>query len=301
MKKHKILIQLFPLVTDIDLLERCLLLLKQNSLYIDFNKFHIILDVTLPVNEYLVDWNASTIKKDFFIDKFNNLKQYGLWAQECYFNIDESILGGADCSINNIYKYNVDDIIWLDSDIIFNQYTLGLILNASFNLKSNHTRYIITPEFVKLGDNTWDILVNENFLNKTYGYQLYNDSIIDSHNTYGDMILEPLINNNNNVFKFGGGWFTLFSKDLLNYIEFPNDIKGYCPIDTFIMMVCPYIPEAVQYKIKNLIVCEDRTYLSNSLYKKYVNLLDKRNDPELNSWDKLISHKEKIIKKNELK
>jgi len=292
MRKQKILIQLFPLVTDIDLLERSLLFLKQNSLYIDLNKFHIILDVTLPISGYLVDWDNSIIKKDFFIDKFNNLKKYGQWVHECYFNVDENVLGGADYSINNINKYNVDSIIWLDTDIIFNPHTLNLLLESSLEIKKQFNNYIISPEIVKLGDSTWDILVNDNFINKPYGYQESNDSIIDSFNIYGDVVLEPI-----NRFKFGGGWFTLFSKPLLDYIEFPNDIKGYCPIDTFIMDICPHIPEAIQYKIKNLIVCEDRAYLSNNLYKKYIKLLDRRNDPELNSWNKLISHKEKLIKK----
>ena len=35
MEKSKILIQLFPMVDDIDQLEKMLLLLRQNSLYID--------------------------------------------------------------------------------------------------------------------------------------------------------------------------------------------------------------------------------------------------------------------------
>jgi hypothetical protein len=96
MTKHKILIQIFPLVADIDILERVLIQLKQNSLYIDKNKFHIILDVTLPLTDYLVDWDKSLIKKDYFIDKFNHLKIYGNWADECYFNIDYDLLGCVD-------------------------------------------------------------------------------------------------------------------------------------------------------------------------------------------------------------
>ena len=73
MSKSKVLLQIFPLVTDIDCLERTLVLLKQNSAYLDKEKFHIILDVTLPISDYLTDWNNSILKQDFFINKFNNL------------------------------------------------------------------------------------------------------------------------------------------------------------------------------------------------------------------------------------
>ena len=75
MKKSKILIQLFPLINDVDLLERILIQLKQNSLHIDKNKFHIILDVTLPTTNYLVDWENSIIKQDFLEFDYKKLKQ----------------------------------------------------------------------------------------------------------------------------------------------------------------------------------------------------------------------------------
>jgi hypothetical protein len=292
MTKHKILIQIFPLVTDIDLLERSLLLLKQSSLHIDKDKFHIILDVTLPLTDYLVDWENSILKQDFFIDKFNSLKKYGDWADECYFNIDYNLLGCVDCCINNINKYDVDSIIWLEVDIIFNQYTLNLFLESSLEVKKSHTNYIITSEYIKLWDNTWDVLVNENFLNKLYNYWETHDPLVDSSVIYGDILLEPI-----NTFKFGGGWFTLFSKPLLDYIKFPKDIKGYCPIDTFIMNVCPYIPNSTQFKIKNLIVCQDKTYSNNTLYKNYVKSFSRKHDPELDSWNKLIKHWNKLILK----
>ena len=67
MKKNKVLIQIFPMVTDIDYLERTLLLLKQNSVYVDKSKFHIILDVTYPLSDYFVDWDNSILKKDFLL------------------------------------------------------------------------------------------------------------------------------------------------------------------------------------------------------------------------------------------
>jgi hypothetical protein len=163
------------------------------------------------------------------------------------------------------------------------------MLESSLEIKKQYTHYIITPEIVKLGDNTWDKLVNNKFMDKPYGYQGHNDSIIDSFNMHGDVTLESI-----DTFKFGGGWFTLFSKALLDYIEFPDDVKGYCPIDTFIMGICPYVPNSIQFKIKNLVVCEDRMYLNNTVYKNYVKTHDRRHDPQLDSWNKLMQRGKQI-------
>ena len=285
MSKSKVLLQIFPLVTDIDCLERTLVLLKQNSAYLDKEKFHIILDVTLPISDYLTDWNNSILKQDFFINKFNNLKVYGDWADEVYFNIDDKVKGCVDCCINNVYKYQVDDVIWLDTDIVFNPYTLSTILESSLQVKSIQSKYIITPEITKLWDYTWDVLVNKQFLNKPYGYEQTNSSISDVMEVPGEMIIQAL-----NTFKFAGAWFTLYSKELLDYIKFPQDIEGYSPIDTFIMEFCKRAPEVTQYKIENLIVSHDFKYTNRLLYNNYVKTINRKNDLAEIGWNKFTNH-----------
>jgi len=291
MSKLKVLLQIFPLVTDIDCLERTLVLLKQNSTYVDKEKFHIILDVTLPISDYLTDWGNSILKQDFFINKFNHLKTYGDWADEVYFNIDDQVEGCVDCCINNVYKYQVDDVIWLDTDIMFNPYTLSTILESSLQIKQIQSKYIITPETTKLWDYTWDVIVNENFLSKPYGYEKTNSSITDVMGVPGEMSIKAL-----NTFKFAGAWFTLYSKELLDYIKFPQDIEGYSPIDTFIMEFCKQASEVTQYKIENLVVSHDFKYTNRSLYSEYVKTLDRKNDLAEIGWNKFINHLQKTFK-----
>jgi hypothetical protein len=291
MSKSKVLLQIFPLVTDIDYLERTLVLLKQNSAYLDKEKFHIILDVTLPISNYLTDWDNSILKQDFFINKFNNLKVYGDWADEVYFNIDDKVKGCVDCCINNVYKYQVDDVIWLDTDIVFNPYTLSTILESSLQVKQIQSKYIITPEITKLWDYTWDVLVNKQFLNKPYGYEQTNSSISDVMEVPGEMTIQAL-----NTFKFAGAWFTLYSKELLDYIKFPQDIEGYSPIDTFIMEFCKLAPEVTQYKIENLVVSHDFKYTNRLLYSEYVKTLDRKNDLAEMGWNKFINHLQNTFK-----
>ena len=292
MKKSKILIQLFPMVDDIDQLEKILFMLRQNSSYIDKSRFYIILDVKYPLSDYFVDWENSILKKDYFLNRFEILKKYGDWCDESYFYIDEEVKGCVDMCINNIYKYDVDSTIMLDNDIIFNPYTLNIMLEASLKAKSQTQNYIITPEYVKMWDDSWDIVTNEYFKSKSNDpfYVLVNDPIDDSFLTYGDIEIEPLVYNNKSMFKFGGGWFTLFSKVLLDSIEFPKDIKGYGAIDTFFMTYCNYVPNAVQYKIKNLVICEDRKYLGKSAYSPYIKNIDRRHEYADESWNRMIEH-----------
>jgi hypothetical protein len=292
MEKYKVLIHLFPMVDDIDNLERTLVFLRQNSSYIDKSKFYIILDVTYPLSDYFIDWENSILKQDYFISKFENLKKYGDWCDESYFHIDKDVKGCIDMCINNVYKYSVDSTIMLDNDIVFNPYTLNLMLEAALEVKKQTSKYIITPEYVKMWDGSWDIVTNTSFVNKSNDpfYVLVNDPIDDSLPTYGDINIEPLVYNNQKIFKFGGGWLTLFSKELLDWIEFPRDIEGYGAIDTFIMECCRYMPDAVQYKVKNLVICQDRKYLGKAAYSPYIKNIDRRHEHKDISWNKLVNH-----------
>ncbi len=287
MTKHKVLIQLFPMVDDIDQLEKVLFLLRQNSNYVDKSKFYFILDVTYPLSDYFIDWENSILQKDFFLTKFEILKKYGDWCDESYFNIDENVKGCADMCINNIYKYDVDDIIMLDNDIIFNPHTLNIMLESSLAIKETTPHYILTPEYVKMWDSSWDLVTNDFFNDKPNDpfYVLINDPIDDSMKIYGDISLEPM-----NRFKFGGGWMTLYSKKLLDYIEFPKDIYGYGPIDTFIMDFSKYIPNSKQFKIKNLVITEDRKYLGRSAYSNYIKNINRRDEYFQEVWNKMYQH-----------
>ena len=93
MKRHKVVIQIFPMVTDIDFLERTLLLLKQASINVDKEKFHVIVDINLPISDYLTDWDNSIIKQDYFIKKFKNLEKYMDWCDEYDFSLDYEVKG----------------------------------------------------------------------------------------------------------------------------------------------------------------------------------------------------------------
>lgn len=287
MSKSKILIQVFSLVKEIDYLERTLLLLKHNSLFVDKEKYHIILDINFLISDYLTDWEKSILKKDYFLNRLKHLeKYYTSWCDECHFNTDEDVKGALGYFIkNSLNKYpDVDDIILLEPDVIFNPYTLSLFLESSEQAKNQSLNYIITAEYVKMWDTSWDVVVNSKFINEPFTYRNTLDPISDTYFINGDVKLIPLVENNRKYFKFGGGWFTMYSKSLFNLIDFPNTLDGYGPLDNYVMYFCYNQPHLVtQYKIENLIITDyhnDTTYYDNYIFthNKKQDLYQKNND-----------------------
>lgn len=281
MKKSKVLIQIFPMLKEIDYLERTLLLLKQNSLFIDRDKYHLILDITLPTSDYLVDWEKSVLKKDYFVNRLKNFEKYYLgWCDEYSLTTDDNVKGLLDWFSNTINKYsNLDATIIIEPDVVFGPYTLGLYLESNLQAKSISPNYIITAEYVKMWDTSWDIVVNSTYLNEPFDFRNTNDAIEDTYNlkNNGEINLKPLIFNNQKYFKFGGGWFTLYSKPLLDTIDFPKELEGYGGFDNYIMNFCYNKPNLVtQYKIENLVITDKHNHTEH--YDDYICSLNKKQD-----------------------
>ena len=59
-----------------------------------------------------------------------------------------------------------DTLIFLDVDLYFNTNYLMNLLKYNSQLKVDNDYYVITPQIVRLWDKTWDILVNENFIDE---------------------------------------------------------------------------------------------------------------------------------------
>ncbi len=188
MNKPKILIQIFPLLKEIDFLERTLLLLKQNSLFIDKEKYHLILDVTLPTSDYLVDWDKSILKKDYFINRLKNFEKYYLgWCDEYSLKIDDNVCGILDWFLNTTSRYSdLDSIIIIEPDVVFGPYTLNLYLESDLQIRNVSSNYIITGEYVKMWDTSWDGIVNSTYLDKPFNFRNTNDAITDTYHLKND-------------------------------------------------------------------------------------------------------------------
>lgn len=264
----KYCISIFALPHEIDDLELTLTQLGRAFQYVDSDNF--ILDVTLGVSPNLTLWDSSELKLDYFKDKFIILQKKCWWAKNKFFRLSEDKVQGCVSKRRQTWldHKDVDYHIWLDTDIIFDERTLAYIDNVAQQLDDES---IITPEIVKVWDNSWDCLVNENFIKEPINYQKTNNPFEDS-GIKGDISVENVICNwpNHPTMKFAGGWFTCISRKLLDRITVPESFGHYGLEDTFLMYACDKLKIGTQYKIKNLVICEnylfrDNVYLTNRL------------------------------------
>ena len=268
---------------EIDELENTLNQLRRAQYYspkeIDWN-----LDVTMCTSDEMVDWNKSSINKKYFVDKFLKLSYHTDWCVKT-FQVSEEILGCVSQRRFSLNKHNdADYFIWLDTDIIFEERTLSYIVSSIQGINKDYPLSVITPEIVKIWDNTWDCLVNEKFLDNPINYQKTNDPYKDS-GVKGDVSIETVHNTANQQprFKFAGGWFTCISGSLLRRVGVPKSFGHYGYEDTFLMWASEKLIQEkneiiTQFKIKNLIVCENYKYRNNSHYLNHISVYDRREE-----------------------
>ena len=279
----KIVISIFCLPYEIDDLENTLNQLKRASYYID-KKIDWCLDVTMCTSTEMINWKKSSIPKDFFTEKLLKLSSTIDWCTKTIQTSDE-ILGCVSQRRFSLKKHpEADYFIWLDTDIIFDERTLSYMENAMKSTNQNFLNTIITPEIVKIWDDTWDCLVNENFINEKVNYQKDNDPYKDS-GVKGDITIVGVNNNfiNQPRFKFAGGWFTCISGKLLNRIGVPKSFGHYGYEDTFVMWASEKLiqekqEKIQQFKIKNLVVCENYKYRGHNHYLNNLSVYDRREE-----------------------
>jgi len=254
--------------------------LKQGSYYLD-NDDKVLIDVTLNLN--LVKWEESKIPKEYFIEKFNNIKKLYDWADTNFIIDNDNIcLGCNDKRRDSINKSISDNIIYLDADLIFNPYILKYSIDSAKIIEDEY--YIVSPQIPKMWDNTWDSLVNKEFVNLLPSHENYKS--FDAYkisNVFNDFNLK-----HNNTFKMGGGWFNLISTNLLKYIKIPESLGPYGLDDTFIIECAKLMKNQNyhinQYIIENMIVAENLKYRDN-LYEKYLKVIDMKDDFRKNSHE----------------
>ena len=261
----KYCISIFCLPQEIDDLELTLTQLKKAFRYIDEQNF--ILDITLALTGELTLWEQSKIPPEYFLHKYEKLRKNCDWITKKYFRVEEkSDVLGCVSKRRKVWKehQDVDYHIWLDTDIIFDERTLAYIDSSIQSLYKDYPHSVVSPEIVKVWDNTWDCLVNEQFLNEPLDYQKTNDPYLDC-GIKGDIGIETINNNipNQPRMKFAGGWFTCISKKLLDKITVPDSLGHYGLEDTFIMWGSEKLRIGQQFKIKNLVVCENYKYRDN--------------------------------------
>tara|TARA_B100000900_G_scaffold407528_1_gene420352 strand:- start:625 stop:1515 length:891 start_codon:yes stop_codon:yes gene_type:complete len=295
----KIVISIFCLPYEIDELENTINQLKRASYYLENKKIEWYLDVTMCTANDMVNWSKSSLPKKYFEDKLLKISTSTDWCVK-YFRTSDTIKGCVSQRRESLDSHkDAHYFIWLDTDIIFDERTLSYVEN-SINAIKDIPYSIITPELVRIWDNTWDVLVNENFIKEKVGYQKIADPYKCS-GLKGDVSLERVENTSSpqSRFKFAGGWFTCISASLLNKVGVPKSFGHYGYEDTFIMVACEKLvrmgEDIQQFKIKNLVVCENYKYRNVSHYINNISVYDRREEFKKFGYDSFNDELKKII------
>lgn len=297
----KIVFTIFIMPNEIDDLERLLFDLNKASKYVDGNNYEFFVAMTL--DEYLINWDESKLDKTYFEERFQKLKSLTNWAANSRFEIRPDVMGCTSFRrVAHLECKDATHFIWLDTDICFDDRILHYIEGSIDRIREtdNLKKYVISPECVRIWDYTWDCVVNENFLNKEVGYCKINNPFRDS-GEIGEVSLETVINNvpGQPRMKFGGGWFTLISKFLLDRVGIPESFGHYGLEDTFIMWAVEKLNQSgehiLQFKLKNYVVCENYIYRDRSHYDKLIKRIDRKQEFREKAEAEFVTELNKLV------
>lgn len=258
---------------ELNALEQTLIQLKRSSQYL--NETHRV-RIEVLLNANLTDWSNSVLDLNFFSSAYHDLiKLNEDWA-ECILNIDNQgkFLGCNDLRRHTIRTTDADYIMYLDTDVIFNDTLLRRIFD-SIEVITNPL-CIITPQLTRMWDTTWDIVSNENFFNEEANHQNYFNR---------DPYRSTFFNSNTNLkpiseFKFAG-WGTTISTQLAKFIDIPDSLGPYGLDDTFIMFACQIMKQhnthPQQYVIEGELVIENNKYRLEYL-KPLIKFIDRKEE-----------------------
>lgn len=273
-------ISIFCLPQELEDLALTLNGLKRNSVFLDgTTQFKV--DVTMCLSDKLTDWESTKLPKEYFEERSEELcKKYLDWCDyKLLIETGDKILGCVSQRRMSLETNpDADFFIWVDTDMFFKDSTLYYLTSTHKLVKdSGLEMFVITPQFVKQWDDTWDSVVNRNYLNKPHDYykttNIIRDSLLSSEEI--NVLEMP-------IFKAAGGWFTLISKPLLQKTGVPESFGHYGLEDTFVM-VCADIMKRVgidvrQFVLENLIIGENHTSRVNDSVKSFISSIDKKDE-----------------------
>lgn len=229
----KLVLHLMP--WEIDMYENYIHQLKKSHYYLP-NDVEIILDVTLNLSDYFIDWEKSEIPRKFFLKKFMSLNTILLINNSVYSVIPNVKFDGKTGHLDaqrHAVDEQVDYYILSTPDIIFNEKLLAYYCEAIKSIKNKY--FLITPQIPKMWDNSWDMLVNERY--QLISYEKYLDKscydiIHDQNNSHEEIKLKPLPTS-----KFAG-WFDICNKDFYEQlVPVWEEWEGYGGWDYYSLMV----------------------------------------------------------------
>ena len=260
---------------EIDEVERICNHLQRSSHFLEDDD-KVILDFTLNVSDILTDWRNSKLPKEFFIEKWKMMEKRSDWTHKNIFeiNIDDTCLGCNDKRRNSIRKYadEVTHFMYLDTDVYFSQFNLYYVFRALESIKNKY--HVLSSQLLRLWDEGWNIISNDRFISMGYDSKIwlkFDPFKIDKecHDHLNSVNVKEL-----SYIKFGGGWFNIFSSNLLKFIDIPDSLSSYGLDDTFVVDCANLMKQdgydVSQYIIDNMVVCENRKYRDLNPYNNLI-------------------------------
>ena len=234
---------------EIELFENFMAQYKRALLYLE-DTDDVTIKASLNLNPELTDWENSDLKPEYFISIFEGLFEGVPNINEII--LDNSLMGTTQQK-RECTQLDYDQFIFIDADIAFPEQLLKYQLEASYLLEG---KYILIPNVVKLGDPSWDVIVHDDFINDPFNQQ-------HSHPPQEtiNQNIDEVYAQQTEVFKFGCGMHTLYSKEFWDLIGIPEAFGGYGPEDTFGMYAASLAVkngyDIKQYVLKGIYTTED--------------------------------------------
>jgi hypothetical protein len=274
------IITIFALPQELEDLAITLYNLKRNSIYLD-NSVKYKVEITMCLSDELTNWSNSKLPKEYIEERTIELCEKFLgWCEYDLVIEKENHILGCVSQRRKSLKNNpdADCFIWLDCDFIFKDTTLSYMTQAYQTIKEeNIDLFILTPQFVRQWDTSWDILVNKNFLNHPLYYHELSDVYIDTLPQIDEIQIKQI-----NDIKFAGGWFTLISGKLLREITIPESLGHYGLEDNFVIECSKILKQkgisVPQFILENFIIGESYTHRPNQTIKKYISSINKKDE-----------------------
>lgn len=257
---------------EIDQLESLLQLMKRSSRYLDKDDY--LVEVVL--NPHLTDWNTSKLDINFFTSKFSALEDLTKsWANTKFEISDGNILGCNDIRRKALRTSTAEYIMYLDADNMFSETFLYYAKEYCNHLYEQDGYNILIPEVTRMWDSTWDMIVNEEYINEPANHESYY-----SRDPYLLPVPTTVAAYPVSGFKFAG-WGTCIPTKLRDIVDIPDSLGSYGLDDTFIMTVCELLKykgvNVQQYVLKGETIIENNKFRTNP-YKNYITTIDRKDE-----------------------
>lgn len=218
--------------------------LKKSKYHLPDN-WNITIDSALNLSSYSINWDKSQLPKEFFIKKYQNISVLlNDYNHKPFIYKEDKLWGHLDHEKNSIGK-EYDYYITICPDMYFSEYTLYYLIESALRVPNKY--FIITPQISKVGDQSWDEITDEKYVNTPYSDYLDIDTFDIRYNNKTKNTTPNIIPVKKPKF---AGWFDIHSKAYYEELSpFQDSWVGYGPHDLYsIILLNHIIPLGIDFQ-----------------------------------------------------